>query len=77
MMLYIAPEMVDMSKAVKDFDARPGRHGLTRDPKGAASYSPTGVYGDSTLATKEKGRIIVEATVREIVCQVRELAASK
>ena len=25
MMLYIAPELVDMSKAVKDYDARPGR----------------------------------------------------
>jgi L-aminopeptidase/D-esterase-like protein/creatinine amidohydrolase/Fe(II)-dependent formamide hydrolase-like protein len=73
MMLYIAPETVDMSKAVRDFDPRPGRRGLTRDPQGAGNYSPTGVYGDPTLATKEKGRIIVEATVREVVRQVREL----
>lgn len=75
MMLYIAPETVDMSKAVKDFDRRPGRRGLTRDPQGAGNYSPTGVYGDPTLATREKGRVIVEATVREIVRQVRELMA--
>ncbi len=73
MMLYIAPEMVDMSKAVKDYDARPGRHGLTRDPNGAGSYSPTGIYGDPTLATREKGRVIVESTVREIVRQLLEL----
>jgi creatinine amidohydrolase len=77
MMLYIAPELVDMSKAVKDFDARPGRKGLTRDPKGAGTYSPTGSWGDPTLATKEKGRVIVEATVAEIVRQVRELRAVK
>jgi creatinine amidohydrolase len=77
MMLYIAPETVDMSKAVKDFDPRPGRRGLTRDPNGAGNYSRTGVYGDPTLATKEKGRIIVETTVREIVRQVRELIEAK
>jgi creatinine amidohydrolase len=73
MMLYIAPELVDMSKAVKDYDARPGRKGLTRDPKGAGTYSPSGIWGDPTLATKEKGRVIVEKTVEEIVRQVREL----
>lgn len=76
MMLYIAPEIVDMSKAVKDLDLRPGRRGLTRDPRGPGTFSPTGIYGDPTLATREKGRIIVEATVREIVRQVRELIGS-
>jgi creatinine amidohydrolase len=73
MMLYIAPELVDMSKAVKDYDARPGRKGLTRDPKGPGVYSPTGIWGDPTLATREKGRVIVEVTVEEIVRQLREL----
>jgi creatinine amidohydrolase len=73
MMLYIAPETVDMSKAAKEYDARPGRRGLTRNPEGAGHFSASGVYGDPTLATREKGRIIVEATVREIVRQVREL----
>lgn len=77
MMLEIAPETVNMAKAVKDFDPRPGRRGLTRDPKGAGHYSRSGVYGDPTLATREKGRIIVEAAVREAVRQVRELIAQK
>jgi creatinine amidohydrolase len=77
MMLYIAPELVDMSKAVRDFDPRPGRLGLTRDPQGPGNYSPTGVYGDPTLATRDKGKVIVEATVREIIRQVRELIALK
>lgn len=73
MMLYIAPETVDMSKAVKDFDSRPNRRGLTRDPNGKGHYSPTGIWGDPTLATKEKGKIIVENTVSAIVDQVKEL----
>ncbi len=73
MMLYVAPGKVDMTKAVKDFDRRPGRKGLTRDPNGLGSYSPTGIYGDPTLATREKGKIIIETTVRELVRQVREL----
>ena len=73
MMLFIAPEKVNMSKAVKDYDPRPDRQGLTRDPKGARSYSPTGIWGDPTLATREKGRIIVETTVREILREVNEL----
>ena len=77
MMLYIAPDLVDMSKAVKDYDARPGRRGLTRDPKGEGVYSPSGSWGDPTLATREKGRIIVETTVAEIIRQVNELAGFK
>jgi creatinine amidohydrolase len=77
MMLYIAPETVDMSKAVKDYDSRPNRKGLTRNPKGAGTYSPSGIWGDPTLATKEKGKIIVEATIAETIRQVKELIAMK
>ena len=75
MMLYIAPETVDMSKAVKDYDSRPDRRGLTRDPEGEEHYSPTGIWGDPTLATTEKGRIIVENTVSAIIEQVKKLIA--
>jgi creatinine amidohydrolase len=73
MMLYIAPETVDMSKAVKDYDARPNQRGLTRDPNGSGHYSPTGIWGDPTLATKEKGKLVIELTIREIVKQVKQL----
>jgi len=77
MMLYIAPETVDMSKAQKDYDSRPNRRGLTRDPEGEGHYSPTGIWGDPTLATKEKGKIVVENTVSAVVKQVKELIAMK
>jgi len=75
MMLYIAPETVDISKAVKDYDSRPDRRGLTRDPEGEEHYSPTGIWGDPTLASREKGKIIVENTVSAIVKQIRKLIA--
>jgi creatinine amidohydrolase len=73
MMLYISPDKVNMSKAVKDYDSRPDRRGLTRNPEGSGHYSPTGIWGDPTLATLEKGEIIVETTVKEIIKEVQDL----
>ena len=76
MMLYIAPESVDMAKAVKDYHFESGPGGLTRDPKGRGVYSPTGVWGDATLATREKGKTVVEALVAAIVREIEDLAQS-
>jgi creatinine amidohydrolase len=72
MMLYIKPEVVDMSKAVRDYHPREGR-GLTRDPdiSGIGAYSASGVFGNAKLASVEKGRIAVEARVRHIVAEVK------
>lgn len=75
MMLYIAPDSVDMSKAQKDFDPRP-LPGLTRDPDAARSYSPSGIHGDATLATREKGRIVVEFMVDAILAEIEELRSA-
>jgi creatinine amidohydrolase len=73
MMLYIAPNTVRMSRAVKDLN--PDRRGpLTRNPKATeGTYSPTGAWGDPTLATKEKGQILVEATVKAILGDIEDL----
>jgi len=70
-MLYLAPEGVDMSKAVRDY--HPGNGRLTRTLGDTGVYSPTGIYGDATLATWAKGRAIVEAMVRGIVCDIERL----
>jgi creatinine amidohydrolase len=73
MMLYIAPNTVRMSKAVKDLHPH-HRGGLTRDPNSAEkTYSPTGAWGDPTLATREKGRRVVEATVQAILRDIQNL----
>jgi len=74
MMLYIDPLAVDMTKAVKDF--HPGDGPLTRDPAGPGVYSPTGVWGDATLATREKGRIIVEAMLKDILADIESLRSA-
>jgi len=72
MMLYIAPESVDMKKAVRDLhEDKPGP--LTRDPNGRGVYSPTGAWGDPTLATKEKGKIVVEGMVAAILKEIGDL----
>jgi len=72
MMLYIAPESVQMTKAGRDLNPdRPG--GLTRDPNGKGTYSPTGAWGDPTLATREKGRAIVETNVATILNEIEAL----
>jgi creatinine amidohydrolase len=76
MMLYIDPSLVDMSKAVKDYHAQ-GAGGLTRDPKRKGTYSPTGIWGDPTLATREKGRVVVEAMVEGMVAEIRALSATR
>jgi creatinine amidohydrolase len=72
MMLYIAPSSVDMARAVRDYHPDKGM-ALTRDPNAAGTYSPTGVWGDATLATREKGRIVTEALVKSIVGEIEDL----
>jgi creatinine amidohydrolase len=75
MMLYIAPESVDMKKAVSDYHpSKPG--GLTRDPNGSGTYSPSGVWGDATLATRDKGKIVVEALVKSILAEIEQLRSA-
>jgi len=72
MMLYIAPETVRMKKAAKDLDPnQPG--GLTRDPHGKGTYSPTGAWGDPTLATREKGQAVTESLVSTILKDIDDL----
>lgn len=72
MMLYIAPQSVQMKKAARDLNPnQPG--GLTRNPKGKGTYSPTGAWGDPTLATREKGQAIVEANVTKICNEIEAL----
>ena len=70
MMLYIDPQCVDMSKAADDY--HPGNGPLTPNAGETGVYSATGIYGNATLASAEKGRIIVEATVADLL---RDIAA--
>ncbi|MGB8661402.1 MAG: creatininase family protein [Candidatus Acidiferrum sp.] len=72
MMLYIAPESVRMNKAARDLS--PDKRGpLTRDPHGKGTYSPTGAWGDPTLATREKGQAVTESLVATILKNIDDL----
>lgn len=75
MMLYIAPEIVRMKLARRDLhEDRPG--GLTPDPHSTSGvYSPTGAWGDPTLATREKGKAVVESRVAHLIDSISKLSA--
>jgi creatinine amidohydrolase len=75
MMLYIAPGAVDMKKAVKDYDPN-GTGGLTRKPGGPTTYSPTGTWGDPTLATREKGEKAASALVAAMLAEIEATRAA-
>jgi len=75
MMLYMHPEVVTMRLAPDDY--HPGAGGLTRDSVAAArdgkTWSRTGTFGNATLATREKGRIVVIAQVAGMVAEIDAL----
>lgn len=75
MILYIAPDRVDMSKAVRE-DSERGVGGLTRKEGGRGTLSKTGIWGDPTLATREKGRIVVEAMVEGMLRDLEALRSA-
>jgi creatinine amidohydrolase len=73
MMLYLAPERVAMDRAVRDDAPRRGPGGFHREPGNTGIHSPTGIWGDPTLADAGKGRRLVEAAVDGIVRDLERL----
>lgn len=69
-LLYVDPGSVDMTKAARDFGAGDGP--LTRAKGGRGRYSPSGVWGDATLATPQKGQAVVEALVAGVLQEIEE-----
>ena len=65
-MLVVAPELVDLTKAVswgkKAFVPGP----FDRAEQESPNYSPSGVYGDATLATREKGERVLDAMLDDL-----------
>jgi creatinine amidohydrolase len=80
MYLAIEPGAVDMDKAVDERSYPAGKHAWMDWADGPlklmpwwSSFSTTGVQGDATKATEEKGRALIAAAVAECVEFVREL----
>ena len=70
LMLHIAPQVVDMSRAVDDGAEGEGR--LTRT-RGRGTWSASGVFGQATLASAAKGRLIAEALLRQSIADIEDL----
>jgi creatinine amidohydrolase len=72
-LLAIAPELVRMDLAKRDFGKDPAPAVFvtpttmqSTDPR-AADYSETGAFGDPTLASADKGRAFLDAMIRDLV----------
>ena len=64
-MLAIAPGLVRMESAEPEL--RPtGKGPLSRNDSNASNYSPSGVFGDPTLASEEKGRKLLAAMLEDL-----------
>jgi creatinine amidohydrolase len=64
LMLALKPELVDMSKAVREYPEKPRLYGKSSISLGELSKS--GVYGDAAKATKEKGEKMLSYFVNEM-----------
>ena len=76
LMLAIAPELVDMSRAEASpafAQAVPGR--LTPTDKASPNYSRSGSFGDPTLATLEKGAVLLAAMLDDLTEQATSFLA--
>jgi creatinine amidohydrolase len=80
--LTIDPHAVDMDKATDERSYPEGEHAWLDWSDGPLKYMPwwssfsrTGVQGDPTRATAEKGKALLDASVAECVSYVRELLA--
>jgi creatinine amidohydrolase len=80
--LAIDPDAVDMDKAVDERGFPAGEHAFMDWADGPlkvmpwwSSFSATGVQGDATRATAEKGEALLDAAVEECIGFVRELLA--
>lgn len=65
LMLALNSKLVDMSKAVSEYPSIPALYGKSTISLG--NLSESGVYGDATLASKEKGNKMVNIFVTEMV----------
>ncbi len=71
--LYLQPGLVNMKLAVQDYGNRTPQDyggyqpGLITRNENDPLYSETGIYGDATLATAEKGRRAIEMLTAEFL----------
>lgn len=76
-MLALAPAHVDMSRATASPPGKgKGPGPLTPHDSSSANYSPSGSWGDPTLATREKGEALLAAMAEDVVEMARHAITS-
>jgi creatinine amidohydrolase len=77
LILAIAPDAVRRDRVAREIPERPDSRGVFVPPMyhrdAGPGYSATGVYGDATLASAEKGRVIADAMVADLVAAAERL----
>lgn len=77
--LFLQPDLVQMEKAVTDYGRKPKDYpgyrpgGFERDETDP-QFSRTGVYGDATLATAEKGKKLIDGMTEKFLEALRGFA---
>lgn len=80
MVLTVAPELVKMAHAVRHFPAFPESQtalflfGAASVAWLAHDWSPTGVFGDATIGTKEKGDALIEAAIQRLLPLIAQIS---
>lgn len=64
MLLYLQPEHVDLKKAIVNYPTYPLEFDVTPSPW--STVTKTAVLGDPTAATVEKGKALIDASVKHI-----------
>jgi creatinine amidohydrolase len=82
LVLHLRPDLVDMGKAVRTIDEVQRSEHLFSARRSGVNFqewwsrnSLTGVQGDATKATAEKGRHIFEAATRRVADLIEEISA--
>jgi len=77
LLLAIAPDAVRRDRAAREIPDRPDARGMFVPPMyhrdAGPGYSATGIYGDATLASAEKGRAIADAMVADLAAAAERL----
>ena len=74
MMLYMAPATSTWARPSRTTTRERAASRAKR--RGGEDLLATGVFGDATLATREKGRVVTEALVEAILKEIEELAGA-
>jgi creatinine amidohydrolase len=78
LMLALAPDLVDMARAEASPVLRQAAPGaLTRSDATSPNYSCSGSFGDPTLASQAKGKILLAAMLDDLVATVETALAGQ